>query len=259
MYMISIIIPTYKFQDYLWECLQSLEKQTLNPNEFEVIIVLNGSEPFYHSLLQEYVACKCSIANRIRIFHTDMAGVSNARNIGLNMACGEYILFLDDDDVLSFNYLEKLYCLAAESTIVVSNVFAFKCSISEKVYDYLTFKRRDKYGIFFNRCYLSNACCKLIPREVIGKRRFDTRFSKGEDALFMFSISDKILHLVKASEDCIYYRRLRLGSASRKKKGIEQRVKNIIRQQIVYTSLYIRGFYKYNFFLYLSRLLAVLK
>ncbi len=257
--MISVIIPTYKFQDYIWECLQSLEKQTLNPDEFEVIIVLNGSSPSYHSLLQEYIACKCSIASRVRILYIDIAGVSNARNIGLDAARGEYILFLDDDDVVSSNYLEKLYCLAAPHTVVVSNVLAFKYSISEKIEDYLTFKRNKRYGLFFNRCYLSNACCKLIPRVIIGNKRFDVGFCNGEDALFMFAISDKIAHLVKASEDCIYYRRLREGSASRGKKKTSQRVKGIIQQQLAYTSLYICGFYRYNFFLYLSRLLAVLK
>ena len=257
--MISVIIPTYKFQDYLWDCLHALERQTLKPEKFEVIIVLNGCKEPYMSLLQEYVAFYSSIAKRIQIIQTDIAGVSNARNIGLDNMNGDYAFFLDDDDLLSSNYLESMLALAQKDVIVVSNVYSFYNSIDEKLVDYLTFGKVKYHSLFYNRSYLSNACCKLISRQVIGKKRFDTNFCNGEDALFMFSISDRIRHLVKTKENCIYYRRLRENSASRKKRKPFKKAKDVFLQQVAYTRIYITGVFRYNLFIYLSRLLAVLK
>ena len=257
--MISVIIPTYKFQDYLWDCLHALEMQSLKSDAFEVIIILNGCKEPYLTLLQKYLASGCPIAERIRVIQTDKSGVSNARNIGLDTMKGDYAFFLDDDDILSSNYLECMYALAKDDTIVVSNVYSFYNSIDEKIVDYLTFKERKRKGLFFDRCYLSNACCKLIPRCMIGNNRFDINFRNGEDALFMFSISDKIRHLVKTREECIYYRRLRKNSASRRERRFLQKCKDVFLQQMSYTHIYFSGIFRYNFFLYLSRLLAVLK
>ena len=101
---ISVIIPTYKPQTYLWECLDSLRNQTLSHNDFEIIIVLNGCTEPWKSQISRYIATKMQSMN-VKFIHTEQAGVSNARNIALDLVKGEYVTFIDDDDLVSPSYL----------------------------------------------------------------------------------------------------------------------------------------------------------
>ena len=97
---ITVIIPTYKPKDYLWECLNSLVRQTLSKNCFEVIIVLNGCAEPWKSQVEDFINCNMQGVD-VNFIYTEMGGVSNARNIALDIAKGDYITFLDDDDYLS--------------------------------------------------------------------------------------------------------------------------------------------------------------
>ena len=104
--------------------------------------------------------------------------------------------------------------------IVVSNVLTFETTTSLLGEDYLSlaFKRKtDPSSVFLSRKFFSTPWGKIIPKNIIGERRFDVRFYLSEDALFMASISDKVKQIVKTGEDAVYYRRIRSESASRKK------------------------------------------
>ena len=94
---ISVIIPTYKPQDYIWECLDSLIKQTFSCDDFEIILVLNGCNNPWQENIEKYVEKNMRGMN-VQFFISEMAGVSNARNLGLDNAKGEYVTFIDDDD-----------------------------------------------------------------------------------------------------------------------------------------------------------------
>lgn len=254
---ISVIIPTFRPKDYLWECLNSLSCQSFDTEKIEIILVLNGEKDGYYSLISDFVYNNMNnIA--VTLKYTPIPNVSVARNIGLDCAKGRYICFIDDDDIVSANYLEELFICSNEKDISVSNVYAFYDSIEEKQVDYLTFKDTTE-TLLKNRSYLSNACCKMIPRLLIGKYRFNTAFSHGEDAIFMFQISDGIEKVIKSSANCIYYRRLRKNSASRKRKTFIEKCRLVLTMQCAFTSIYFSRFLKYNFLLYVSRLLAVYK
>mgnify|MGYP000013529029 CR=1 FL=1 len=80
---ISVIIPTYAPKDYLWECLGSLENQTLSKDEFEVILVLNGEREPYESLIRKKLP-KYSFASTL--LYSTPNGVSRARNHGMEKA-----------------------------------------------------------------------------------------------------------------------------------------------------------------------------
>lgn len=255
---ISIIIPSYQPDKYIYECIQSLINQSLSEEKYEIILVLNGCNEPYNSQINKFIR---SLQPQINILfiQTNIKGVSNARNIGLEHANGKYICFIDDDDIVSHNYLEELLKNSSEDSITVSNVYSFKYDNKIIEDDYLTMNNRHSHGIINDRKYLSNACCKLIPINIIGTRRFDAKFPNGEDALFMFNLSNKIKKINKTSKNCIYYRRLRKGSASRKKISLQYRIKRIIKQQIAYTQIILNKPTQYNWILYLTRLLAVLK
>ena len=88
----SIIIPVFNVAPYLRECLDSVLSQTFT--DWEAICVDDGSTDGSGAILDEYAAKD----KRFRVVHKENEGVSVARNVGLDLANGEYILFLDSDD-----------------------------------------------------------------------------------------------------------------------------------------------------------------
>lgn len=262
--MISVIIPTYRPQAYIWECLLSLATQTLPKNLYEIIIVLNGCNEPFHSQIQQYIIDYLS-AHQVQLIQTDTGGVSNARNLGLDAAKGDYITFIDDDDYISPTYLEELYTLADENTIVLAYPYAFNDGKPNIQLPYRITNAYD-YCIKYNcqtiaskaRKFFSGPCMKLIPVGFIQDRRFDSRFKNGEDSLFMFLISDKFKILTFTSKNAIYYRRYRMGSASFSL-NFFQRLKNFIRLSIAYTRIYFSDIKQYNFNFYITRIMGSIR
>lgn len=240
---ISVIIPTYKPKGYIWECLDSLFGQTLPKEDYELIVVLNGCKEPYDSkirtFLYQYEGWK------VKYIQTDMGGVSNARNIGLDKADGDYIAFIDDDDYVSPRYLEELLSLASEDTIALAYPYAFLDGNMKQIPYPITTTYKSFSGLgrqyFTNaRKYFSGPCMKLIHRNVIGNRRYNTSFKNGEDSLFMFLISDRFKNVAFASKECIYYRRYRMMSAVTSQ-NFRQRLANGIHLMCEYIGIYMKG------------------
>lgn len=101
--LISVIIPIYKVEEYLDECVCSVVNQTYT--NLEIILVDDGSPDNCPQMCDEW-ACKDS---RIRVIHKPNGGLSDARNAGIDAATGEYIAFVDSDDFIKPDMLEKLY------------------------------------------------------------------------------------------------------------------------------------------------------
>ena len=106
--LISVIIPTYKPKAYLWECLDSIANQTISSQNYEVIIVLNGCTEPWAGELEKYISSNMSGLN-VNFVNCEEGGVSNARNIALNLAKGEYITFIDDDDYGIFALSDNIW------------------------------------------------------------------------------------------------------------------------------------------------------
>ncbi len=116
--MISIIIPVYKVEDYLKRCIDSVISQTYR--NLQIILVDDGSPDNCPHICDEYA----SKDKRIEVIHQNNAGVSNARNNGLKIAKGDYILFIDSDDYISQDMCEKMLALAEQehADMVVCNI-----------------------------------------------------------------------------------------------------------------------------------------
>lgn len=215
---ISVIIPSYKPAEYLKKCFLSLENQTISREQFKVYIALNGLKNDY----EDYILSLLSkVSFEYKYIYIKEAGVSNARNKLLDISDEEYIVFIDDDDLISKNYLENLLNVSSEKYIGISNIYNFEKDISEKKENYIgkTFKKlkdgeNSKYKI---RKYFSSPCGKILHRNIIENIRFDTKLVKGEDSLFMAMISKNIIGIKKTSPDTCYFVYERVGSASRKK------------------------------------------
>ena len=260
---ISVIIPTYKPKEYLWECLDSLVRQTFSKEDFEIIIVLNGCREPWKSELESYISANMSSLN-VKLVQIDQGGVSNARNMGIDLSKGDYITFLDDDDYISDSYLQGLYEKSSINTVVLSNAFAFNegCKDERVKYQLTDVYKKYAHGKHLSlsskvRKYFNGPCMKLFPMTIIRDRRFDIRFKNSEDSLFMFLISDRIENVVFAGENSIYYRRYRSNSAVTTKRTIRERISNNMNCIILYTKIFAMG--NYNLLFYLSRILAALR
>ena len=256
--MISIIIPTYRPQEYLWQCLDSFAAQTLDKSQWELIVVLNGCNEPWLQQLNTYQSAHSDMS--IQIIQTDTAGVSNARNIGLDHAHGEYIGFVDDDDYVSPSYLEQLIQLATPDTIAAAYSIAF-----DETHAFIPYYIETAYHVYapqgivpysVARRYFSGPCMKLIHRDIIGDRRFDTRFASGEDSLFMFLISNRMHQVAFTDQQAIYYRRMRPCSASHRL-SCPQRARNCMQLLREYTHIYRNG-EGYAFAFYITRILGLI-
>lgn len=136
---ISVIIPIYNAEKYLVECLDSAVNQTLK--NIEIICVDDGSLDRSADIAAEYV----KKFDNVKLIHKENGGQSSARNVALDIACGQYIYFLDSDDYLERNALEELYARATAEDLdmVYFNAVPFAdgegldtiCSVYVKDYD----------------------------------------------------------------------------------------------------------------------------
>ena len=260
---ISVIVPTFKPSGYLWTCLDSIVNQTFSRRDYEVIIVLNGCSNPWKSEIENYILTKMQ-GMLVHFIHTETCGVSNARNLGLDAAKGDYITFIDDDDYVSPSYLSELFSKSTEHIISVCYPLSFKDGT--EIYepyritkDYIKNVNKGKCHFNAAKRFFSGPVYKLINRNIIGERRFDKRFSNGEDSLFMFLISDRFNYVDFTSTAAVYYRRLRYNSATTSNRNRLAVVENEIKRIWQYSCIYFRAPLSYNFSFYLTRVLGAFK
>lgn len=243
---VSVIVPTYKPKEYIYECLESLKNQTLNKELFEVLLVLNGDKEPYYTDIKNWI--KKNELKNFKLFYSEVAGVSNARNLALDLSQGEYIVFIDDDDYVDNNYLEELYKMnkkIGSNGIVVANYVRFEDKsrklLSEVSY---LFKNNTLLGA---RKYFSIVCLKIIPKNVISDIRFNTKYKNGEDSLFMVEISKNIERVEKTEKKTFYWRRVRQDSAHFKKKNKKEILKNSLFLFIDFFKIFLTAGYNKKF------------
>ena len=203
--MISVIVPVYKVEKYLPRCVDSILAQTYK--DLEIILVDDGSPDNCGEICDEY-ALKDS---RIKVIHKQNGGLSDARNVGIEAAKGEYISFIDSDDYIAIDYIATLYKLLIDNSAEMSKVNY------KTVYDdrgIIESKRKKEAIVYTNhdveRAFLDlkidSSCVFLYSRELIG----NTRFIEGktsEDILFNFEIFKKAKKFVYLPTEkyCYYY------------------------------------------------------
>ena len=239
-------------------------------DEFEVILVLNGAkEPFYTNI-ENYIKDILPGNVNIKLFYSELGNVSNARNIGLDNASGEYVVFIDDDDYVSESYLSALFLKASKEIIPITLLKGF-CddntlteeevrqynSTKEQRYQEHYLKGKAPYKTAIK--YFSSPVMKMIHKDIIGGRRFNLKFKNGEDALFMFSISDKMRYVDFATNDAIYYRRHRNGSLVNSGRSRAKKMGNAMRLSLAYSSIFFSAPFRYSFSFYVNRVMAVFK
>lgn len=112
--LISIIIPVYNVEKYIKDCVNSILKQTYT--NLEIILIDDGSTDTSGQICDDY-ACKDS---RINVIHKANGGLSEARNVGIDIAKGEYITFIDSDDYVFPSFIEYLHDLISRNNADIS-------------------------------------------------------------------------------------------------------------------------------------------
>ena len=128
---ISVVIPVYNIEDYLSECLDSIVNQSLE--DIEIICVNDGSTDGSLDILKEYE----SKDSRVKIISQENKGIGNARNTALEYAKGEYVYFIDGDDTLELDALERLYDLNIEKNadFIIFKISNFNGETGERIND----------------------------------------------------------------------------------------------------------------------------
>lgn len=219
---LSIIIPVYNAEDYLDRCLHSILEQEFS--SYEVILVDDGSSDASPLICDRY----SSTDPRFRTVHKPNGGVSSARNMGLELAKGEYIMFLDSDDTLLPLGLDDIMGAVTGEDMVVAGYATFIDNVPIKTVKpkkTKTYKGAD-YPEFFQQnvrrnCEMLDApWAKLFKRKVIGNIRFCEELSYAEDKLFVFEVMARCSSILAFSE-AIYGYYMRPGSLGSDTKSIK--------------------------------------
>ena len=175
---VSVIIPVYNTEQYVAKTIESILNQTLY--DIEIILINDGSKDNSLSILEQYAG----IDKRIRLINQDNKGLSVSRNIGIEAANGEYILFMDSDDLLDKNTLEQCYKKSKDNNLefVFFDADAFSDDDIDlsKMYSYnrsglfedsvFNGKQLLKYQIN-NNLFRSSVCLMFFLRDFITKNK----------------------------------------------------------------------------------------
>lgn len=188
---VSVIIPVYKKEDTLKRCLESVRKQSLR--EMEIILIDDGSPDNCGNIIEEYAKKD----KRIIAIHQKNRGVSCARNAGLTIAEGEYITFVDADDILLESMLEELYGKAeayrCQVTVCSSKPASFQdCIIMNRETAIEKMFEDDSFGV--------NVWGKLYKRELFQTVSFPGDVKLGEDMKVLFDV-------LSVSKEIVFYRK----------------------------------------------------
>ena len=179
--MISVIVPIYNAEIFLSDCIKSILSQTIK--DFEVILVDDGSTDGSGSICEQY----CRKDDRIRYILQENAGVSVARNTALDVAKGEYVVFIDSDDVVAPDFLQRLLNLAANGDFAICGYTrdqseVGKAETSREYYDVNSYIIQ----IFGESLIHPNICMMLFKDNIIqsNKLRFTPGCVRNEDTEF---------------------------------------------------------------------------
>lgn len=178
MKLISIIVPVYKVEPYLHRCVESVLTQTYT--NWELILVDDGSPDDCPRICDEYVEKD----KRIKVIHKANGGQADARNHGLDIASGEYIMFLDSDDFIHTNMLKKMLdvSLQEDADIVQCTFIRGSEDVFPTINENSSLHRFDNHSIFHSSCQKVIMCAKLYKKIVLNDFRVPVGICYEDDA-----------------------------------------------------------------------------
>ena len=212
---ISVIVPVYNVEAYLERCVESILQQTYA--NFELILINDGSTDS-SGLICDHLA---SQYENIKVYHIENAGVSNARNMGIQLATGAWITFIDSDDFVTQDYLATLASAVEGLNVgfVIAPLHHIKNGIvtdipphSGKTELWSTEETMKELLMTTRTSFFPVA--KLFKRNLLADEKFNTNYHLAEDALFLTELLLKTRCSSVFIDKPIYYYDHREGSAT---------------------------------------------
>lgn len=188
--ILSIIVPCYNSEEHIKRCLNSLINQNLNANDYEIIVINDGSTDNSKKLVENIKANH----KNIKLYHQENKGLGAVRNRGMEIAKGEYIYFIDSDDYLAHNTLGVVINCLKKFNL---DLIGFKTIITKKLDLFISENTNTQdinitNGIDFmlkNKNHRYEAWWYVIKNEYLQQTQF--KFEEGkflEDVIFTFKI-----------------------------------------------------------------------
>lgn len=209
---ISVIVPIYNVEKYLENCINSIIVQTLE--DIEIILINDGSTDKSYEIINKYKA----IDSRIIVINKKNSGVSAARNSGLKVSRGEYIAFIDSDDWIEQNMLEKLHKLGEKynSEVVACNFKSFndiyntfnKYPIDEGEYVGKSVIKEKILSKVISGKLKTPVWDKIYKKEFLQNNniKFDEKITRFEDWYFIIEVYEKVHNLYYLDKNMYNYR-----------------------------------------------------
>lgn len=210
--LVSVIVPVYQVEEYLQECIESIREQTYG--NLDIILVDDGSKDASLQICDAYQ----DMDERIRVIHQENKGLSAARNAGIAVAEGEYYVFIDSDDYIHSQMIERLLQVSVETTADIvycdytSDEEAFvKCTPADDI-KYIKYSRED---ILQKVTDVERTPVVIAWNKLYRKKLFeDISYCEGrlhEDEFIIHRLYDKCDLVCSVSEKLYFYRQ-RSGS-----------------------------------------------
>ena len=201
--MISVIVPVYNVEKYLERCVKSIVAQTYK--DLEILLIDDGSTDKSGKMCDDFQQTD----SRIKVFHKQNGGLSDARNYGIEHSSGEFISFVDSDDYIDEKMLETLHRLITENDADLAvcsamDVFEGKEVTQVKEIKDFNLNKVESYKYMLRGDGIPSACNKLYKRQTVGNVRFPVG-KLYEDGFFTPQILKKVEKTAVTSKPMYYY------------------------------------------------------
>ena len=214
---ISIIVPVYKVEKYIEQCIESILNQTFK--DFELILVDDGSPDKCPEICDKYALKD----ERIKVIHQKNRGLSAARNTGIDVSSGDYLCFIDSDDLIASEYCQQLYNLLENNDydFSVCGMYRFRdeyesfprvFNLESKVWNSNEFLKEQ-----LNRRSEFGACNKLYRRSIFSKIRF-VEGRLNEDVIWSGDLSINTMKCIETKSQYYCYRQRSNGIVGKQSK-----------------------------------------
>lgn len=201
--MISVIVPVYNVEKYLERCVKSIAAQTYK--DLEILLIDDGSTDKSGKMCDDFQQTD----SRIKAFHKQNGGLSDARNYGIEHSAGEFISFVDSDDYIDEKMLETLHRLITENDADLAvcsamDVFEGKEVTQVKEIKEFNLNKVESYKYMLRGDGIPSACNKLYKRQTVGNVRFPAG-KLYEDGFFTPQILKRVEKTAVTSKPMYYY------------------------------------------------------
>lgn len=196
---VSVIIPAYNAESYIDKAIESLMNQTFK--NIEIIVVNDGSTDKTKEVLEKF--------NQIKVITQLNKGSSQARKVGYEISSGEYIIFLDSDDFIDLDYIEKMYkqIVISNADICISDIVYLESNSKNLIFENVEEREESENVIkkLLSGKLSFSMSNKLYKKKCIKSSFFDFELRYGEDTYSLLNIIDNSKIITKLKDKSYYY------------------------------------------------------